>query len=441
MNNSHSYTISVFGLGYVGCVSAACLAQLNHHVIGVDVNSHKIDLINQGKATIVEKGIAELVDAQHQAGRLRATNDFQWAVEKSDISLICVGTPSDKNGHPDLSYIWHVAEQISDALRQKEGFHTVVVRSTVRPGTCLRIEQILAQSGKQADRDFAVVSNPEFLREGSSIEDYFQPPYSLLGTRNETALHMLRQLYEPIDAPLIETDREVAEMVKYVNNSFHALKIVFANEIGSICHSLEIDPHKVMDLFCKDNRLNLSAAYLRPGFAYGGSCLPKDLKAINALARSRDVEVSVLSAIERSNSLQIDRALEMIMSAGKVKVGVLGLAFKSGTDDLRESPIVKLLEGLTGKGYEVIVYDQDVLASRLMGANKQYIETAVPHIAKLMAHDLQELNQFAELIVVAQKNKRYLPFAEEVVYSKPVIDLVRIFDRIPDTGNYKGLLW
>ncbi|MEF3312885.1 UDP-glucose/GDP-mannose dehydrogenase family protein [Paenibacillus sp. GYB004] len=435
------YAVSVFGLGYVGCVSAACLAQMGHKVVGVDINPDKIEMINQGKPTIVEKGIAELVMEQHLAGRLTATLDIQAAVNESDLSLICVGTPADKNGHTDLTFIWHVVEQIAEALKEKDRFHTIVIRSTVPPGTCSRIEELLVRSGKSAETDFAVVSNPEFLREGSSVDDYFHPPYTLLGTANPVALGMLRQLYGPVDAAIVETNREVAEMIKYVNNSFHALKIVFANEIGAICHSLGIDPHHVMDLFCKDHHLNLSSAYLKPGFAYGGSCLPKDLKAINALARSRHVETSVLSVIERSNSLQIDRALEAVLAAGKVKVGVLGLAFKQGTDDLRESPVVKLLEGLIGKGYEVKIYDQEVLTSKLMGANKHYIETAVPHIARLLAPNLDEIRQFADVVVVAQKNRQYAPFVEEMLFEKPVIDLVRLFDEIPASSNYKGLLW
>ncbi|SDN59600.1 GDP-mannose 6-dehydrogenase [Paenibacillus sp. yr247] len=437
----HSYTISVFGLGYVGCVSAACLAELGNQVIGVDVNLHKVDLFNQGKPTIIEKGIAELVEEQHKQGRLSATSDIQAAVRQADICLICVGTPSDKNGYPDLSFIWHVAEQISEAIKGREAFQTIIIRSTVPPGTCREIEHIIARSGKRIDQDFTVVSNPEFLREGTSIEDYFHPPYTLIGTHNEQALDMLRRIYGPINAPILETDREVAEMIKYVNNSFHALKVVFANEIGALCHSMGVDPHTLMDLFCQDRHLNISPAYLKPGFAFGGSCLPKDLKALNAMARSRNVEMSVLSSVERSNALLIERALELILAEGKVRVGVLGLAFKSGTDDLRESPVVKLLERLIGKGYEIKIYDQNVLASQLMGTNKQYIESTVPHLARLLASDLQEVKEFADLIVVTQKTKEYYSLVTDILPFKPVIDLVRISDTIPDSSYYKGLLW
>lgn len=436
-----TYTIAVFGLGYVGCVSAACLAELGNQVIGVDVNHHKVDLINQGKPTIIEKGIAELIEEQYRGGRLSATSDIKTAVSQADICLICVGTPSDKNGYPDLSFIWHVAGQISEAIKESEKFQTIIIRSTVPPGTCREIEQIIARSGKRIDQDFAVVSNPEFLREGTSIEDYFHPPYTLIGTHNENAVNMLRHIYGPIHAPILETDREVAEMIKYVNNSFHALKVVFANEIAALCHSMGVDPHTLMSLFVKDHHLNISPAYLKPGFAYGGSCLPKDLKALNAMARSRNVELSVLSSVERSNQLTIDRALDMILAEGKVRVGVLGLAFKSGTDDLRESPVVKLLERLIGKGYEIKIYDQNVLASQLMGANKQYIEATVPHLAILLASDLQEVKEFADLIVVTQKNEEYHSFVTDILPSKAVIDLVRITDTIPDSKQYKGLLW
>lgn len=437
------YTISVFGLGYVGCVSAACLAQMGHQVIGVDSNPHKTELINQGKPTIVEKGIAELVAEEVLAGRLSAERDVKRLVELSDISIICVGTPGDKAGLPDLTYVWHVARQIRDAMRTRENdkFYTIMIRSTVPPGTCREFEQILAESGKEPEKDFAVVCNPEFLREGSSIQDYFHPSYTLIGTANLQALDVLRKLYGALEAPIIETDREIAEMIKYVNNSFHALKVAFANEIGMVCKSCGIDSHKVMDLFCKDVRLNISPAYLKPGFAYGGSCLPKDLRALNAIARSFNLDVSVLSAVERSNELLIERALEIIKGMGKVRVGMLGLAFKSGTDDLRGSPIVKLLEHLIGKGYEVIIYDQHVLESNLMGTNKHVAEVAVPHLTKRLAHDLDEVTEFADVIVVAQKNEQFFSYVNNVLPDRTVIDLVRIMNSIPDSSRYIGFHW
>jgi GDP-mannose 6-dehydrogenase len=434
-------TIAVIGLGYVGCVSAGCLGEMGHYVIGVDVNETKVRLINQGLPTIVEKGIADLIAEQRGARRLSATGDLQSAVKQSDVCLICVGTPSDLSGKPDLTYMWKVAEEIRGALADRERFLTVVVRSTTTPGTCDRIEAILAESGKRAGEHFAVVSNPEFLREGTSIEDYFHPPYTLLGTSDRTALAVLARMYSGIDAPIVETTREIGEMIKYVNNSYHALKVVFANEIGAICGMLGIDPHPLMELFCRDRQLNISPAYLKPGFAYGGSCLPKDLRAINALARSLNVEVSVLPSVERSNASQIDRAFQLIASVGRVRVGILGLAFKSGTDDLRESPIVKLLERLIGKGYEIRIHDRNVAASRLMGANKEYMESTVPHLIRWMEPDLAELKQFADVIVIAQKNDEYLQLMNEVIDTKTVVDLVRISDAIPASPNYKGLVW
>ena len=440
LTSKASHTIAVFGLGYVGCVSAACLAKLGNQVIGVDVNPDKVDLINQGIPTIIEQGIAEMVGEQHLAGTLSATINSKEALGKAEICLICVGTPSDKKGLTDLSYIWLVANQICEAIAERETFQTIIIRSTVPPGTCHEFEQIIARSGKIINQDFAVVSNPEFLREGSSIEDYFHPPYTLLGTTNELALQMLHDIYGSIPAPIFETNREVAEMIKFVNNSFHALKVVFANEIGAICNAMGVDSHRLMELFCKDDHLNISKAYLMPGFAYGGSCLPKDLRALNAMARTRNVELSVLSAVERSNTLQIERALEMILAEGKQRLGVLGLAFKAGTDDLRESPVVKLLERLIGKGYEIKIYDQNVLASQLIGANKQYIEATVPHLSKLLAANLEEVKQFADLIVIAQKNKDYMSFVMERLPTIPVIDLVGQFDFIPTSNNYKGLV-
>lgn len=441
MAGFESYAVSIFGLGYVGCVSAACLAKMGHQVCGVDTNPHKTDLIRQGKATIVEQGIDELVGEQVREGRLTADGDIGRVVRSSDISIICVGTPADKTGLPNLSYIWHVARQIRDELRGRDTFYTIMIRSTVPPGTCRRFEQILAESGKEPEADFAVVSNPEFLREGSSVHDYFHPPYSLLGTSNPRALAVLRRLYGPLQAPVIETERETAEMIKYVNNSFHALKVVFANEIGALCKSYGIDSHRVMELFTRDHRLNISPAYLKPGFAYGGSCLPKDLKALNALARERHVELSVLSAVERSNELQIERALELVLASGCRRIGVLGLAFKTGTDDLRESPVVKLLELLIGKGYEVIIYDPHVLASKLMGTNKQYMEATVPHLTKWLARDLAEVSDFADAIVVAQKSEQFHAYVNELPPHKTVIDLVRIADGIPAMDRYSGLHW
>jgi len=441
MTDNHSLTVAVFGLGYVGCVSAACLAQMGHRVIGVDVNPDKVRLINEGKPTIVEKDIAEMVAEQQRSGKLTATTDGISAVLQADVCILCVGTPPDQYGHTDLTYVWSVAEQIKDALAMKEAFLTVAIRSTVPPGTSSKMEEILRKSGKEAGVGFAVLSNPEFLREGSSVEDYFHPPYTLIGSDDPIAIDTMRKLYAPIQAPLIETKRQAAEMIKYVNNSFHALKVVFANEVGLVARSLGVDPHVVMDLFCRDRQLNISPAYLKPGFAYGGSCLPKDLKALNALARSNNVEVPVLSAVERSNEQVIDRAFRLVIGEGKVRIGFLGLSFKSGTDDLRESPVVKLAERLIGKGYDVAIYDKNVLESRLTGANKQYMEMTIPHLAKLLVPDLEELEQFADMIIVTQKTPEFLEAVKRAMGQKKVLDLVRIIDPHSQGVQYKGLFW
>ena len=341
--------ISIFGLGYVGCVGAACLAKLGHHVIGVDVNENKVRLINEGKPTIIEEGIAELCAEAHDAGRMRATMDASEAVMTSDISFIVVGTPSSKEGHLNLNYIFAVAGRIGQALKGKDGFHVIAIRSTVLPGTNEKVGEIIEQeSGKKRNKDFAVVSNPEFLREGTSVKDYFNPPLTLVGTDNERAEQMFRELYKDIPAEFISTDIKVAEIMKYVNNTYHALKIVFGNEVGNICKGLDIDSHKVMDIFCKDRQLNISPYYFKPGFAYGGSCLPKDMKALRTLAHDLYVEVPVIDSIHPSNEKQKDNAVQAILSKGKRKVGILGLSFKSGTDDLRCSPIVDVVERLLG---------------------------------------------------------------------------------------------
>jgi GDP-mannose 6-dehydrogenase len=436
------YPIAVFGLGYVGCVSVACLAKLGHQVIGVDINPFKVELINQGKPTIIEKDIISLINEQSQSNRVSATTDAIIAVTNADLSIVCVGTPSSTNGFPDMKSIWEVAEQIGNGLLKREGFHTIAIRSTVPPGTCRRIEEIIAKAScKIVDQDFAVVSNPEFLREGTSIYDYFHPPYTIIGTQNRQAMTILRNIYGVIDAPIIEVDREVAEIIKYVNNSYHALKVVFANEVGTICKASGNYSNRVMDIFCKDHSLNISSVYFKPGFAFGGSCLPKDLRVMNAMAHSFGIDVPVLSAISYSNKLQIEQALNMVIASGKKRVGVLGLAFKVGTDDLRESPVVEFMERLLGKGYELIAHDKNVMVSSLMGANKQFVESYFPHLARLLVQDIEEVRRKAEIIVVTQRTPEYQELIKEMLPTKIVIDLVRLFDHVPDSDNYHGISW
>jgi GDP-mannose 6-dehydrogenase len=342
--------ISIFGLGYVGCVSAGCLAYNGHSVIGVDVDTFKVDTINSGKATIIEKDIDEIIEDCRNIGSIEATSNVDYAITNTDVSIICVGTPINDEGHLNLNYIYRVSEQIGEALKNKDGFHIIVIRSTVKPHTNNEISTIIEQeSGKTRNIDFAIVVNPEFLREGTAVSDYYNPPYTLLGSDNDDALATMEELYRNINAPIFKTEITVAEVIKYINNSFHALKITFANEVGNIGKALNIDSHEVMDLVCKDNKLNISPYYLKPGVAYGGSCLPKDLKALVTLSNDLNVETPLLGNIERSNELHKEKILKEVIKTGKKRVGILGLSFKAGTDDLRESPMVDLVERLIGK--------------------------------------------------------------------------------------------
>ena len=435
--------ISVFGLGYVGCVSAACFAKEGHEVVGVDVNPVKVGIINSGRSPIVETGIGELIGEMTGAGRLRATTDSFDAVRGSEISLVCVGTPSKANGSLDLDYIQRVCQEIGTALMEKRERHTVVIRSTMLPGTLagVIIPTLEAASGKRAGLDFGVCVNPEFLREGTSLKDFYAPPFTLIGADDEDAAAAVRRLYTGVKAPLYVTRTRAAEMVKYACNAFHALKVGFANEIGNICKALEIDSHEVMEVFCQDTKLNLSPYYLKPGFAFGGSCLPKDLRAINYKAKELDVEVPVLQAILPSNQRQVGRAVEMILQTGRKRVGVLGMSFKAGTDDLRESPIVTLIETLIGKGMQVSIYDRDVSLARLFGANKEYIEREIPHISQLMRAEIEEVVRNSDVLVVGNKSEEFKQIASLVTSEQTVIDLVRLFDGQAGAAHYQGICW
>lgn len=436
--------ISVFGLGYVGCVSAACFAREGHDVVGVDVSQTKVDLINAGKPTIVEEGIGDLVAAMVAAGRLRATTDPRKAVLASSISLVCVGTPSRENASLDLGYIQRVAEEIGAILRDKDAPHIVVIRSTVLPGTIhdLVVPALERFSGKRSGYEFHVCSNPEFLREGTSIKDFDDPPFTLIGADDPAAAAAVEQLYSGINAPTHQTAVRTAEMVKYACNCYHGLKVGFANEIGAVCKALGVDSHEVMRIFCEDRKLNISTAYLKPGFAFGGSCLPKDLRAIVYRAQQEDVEVPILRATLESNRKQIERAFRMVLATGQKRVGVLGLSFKAGTDDLRESPMVALIEMLIGKGIELRIYDRDVSASRLMGANREYIEREVPHIWELMRPSVAEVLDQSEVIVVGNGSAEFRTVREALRQDQIVIDLVRAFGAVaqPDP-QYQGIAW
>lgn len=434
--------LSIFGLGYVGCVSAACFAKEGHSVIGVDVSAQKVEMINAGKSPIVEAGIGELLNEVVVANRLSALTNSAAAVLNSDVSLICVGTPSNQNGSLDLRYVTRVCEEIGTALKDKAERHIVIIRSTMLPGT---IESVVTPtleqySEKHAGKEFGVCINPEFLREGTSLKDFYAPPFTLIGADDAETAAIVGQLYRNIEAPVFVTSVKTAEMVKYVCNCFHALKVSFANEIGNICKAVSVDSHEVMEIFCQDTKLNLSPYYLKPGFAFGGSCLPKDLRAINYKARQVDVETPILSAILPSNRQQIERAIEMVLATGKKKVGVLGLSFKAGTDDLRESPMVTLIETLIGKGLQLAIYDRNVSLARLFGANKQYIETQIPHISQLMRTNIDDVLEFGEVLVVGNKAEEFTKIEQKQRNGQVVIDLVRLFEKTSDE-TYQGICW
>lgn len=433
--------ISIFGLGYVGCVGAACLASLGHKVTGVDISQSKVDLINTGRPTIIEKDIEELCYDGYTSGRLRATTDVKTAVTASDISFIAVGTPSTREGHLNLNYIYTVAQQIGEALRDKNTFHVIAIRSTVFPGTNRRVGEIIAEaSGKTRNKDFAIVSNPEFLREGTSVHDFLNPPLTLVGSDSERATDMFRELYKDIPADFIETDIRVAEIMKYVNNTFHALKIVFGNEVGNICKALDIDSHKVMDIFCRDRQLNISPYYFKPGFAYGGSCLPKDTKALRTLARDHYIDVPVIDHIEKSNELQKANAVKLIMQQGRRNIGILGLSFKAGTDDLRCSPIVDVVETLLGKGFNINIYDKNVKVSELTGTNRDFIMAKIPHLQHFVSDNLDNVAEVSDVLVVTNNEPEFRDILTRFP-GKIIVDLVRAWKDVDYNGIYEGLSW
>jgi len=436
--------ISVFGLGYVGSVSTGCLASLGHDVIGVDVNPMKVELIASGQSPVIEAELDDIISHSVASGRLRATTNAHDAVAASEVSLICVGTPSNGNGNLSLSFVERVCQQIGQALAAKDGYHVVVVRSTMLPGSteqCV-IPLLESASGRTAGSDFGVAFNPEFLREGTAVYDFRHPPFTLIGQHDSRAAQTAASLYESIASPLLVVPLKVAEMVKYANNAFHALKVTFANEIGSICKQQGIDSHQVMDIFCMDDKLNLSARYLKPGFAFGGSCLPKDMRALLYHARRLDLDVPLLEAILPSNRLQIQRGYELIQQTGYKRVGVLGFSFKAGTDDLRESPVVELIELLIGKGYQVRLYDKNVSLARLHGANRAYIEREIPHIATLMRDSIEEVLSTSDVIVIGNAALEFGEVLAQVRADQVLIDLVRVVkDASHLTARYAGISW
>jgi GDP-mannose 6-dehydrogenase len=435
--------ISVLGLGYVGTVTAGCLAQQGHDVIGVDPEPRKVDLINAGQSPIIEKDIGKIIAQQVAAGRLVASIEAVDAVQRSDLVMVCVGTPSRGNGDIDLTYVRRVAEQIGAAMRSHPGAPAVVIRSTMLPGTMREvvIPALEAASGRKAGAEFGVCINPEFLREGSAVHDYFNPPKTVIGELNEASGKLLASLYAHLEAPLVRTDIETAEMVKYTDNVWHALKVGFANEIGNVCKGLGVDGHRVMDIFCKDTKLNLSPYYLKPGFAFGGSCLPKDLRALLYKAKMLDVTVPILAAILPSNEQQIERGVRAVVERGSKKVGVLGFSFKAGTDDLRESPVVELTERLLGKGFDLRIYDSNVNMARIHGANRDYILNRVPHISRLMVSSIGEVMSHADTIVIGNAAPEFADVPQRLRGSQGIVDLVRINGARSVAGVYEGLCW
>ena len=434
--------LSIFGLGYVGAVSSACFAKLNHCVIGVDVNRHKVDLINSGQSPIIENGLEELIQAGVESQKIRASIDPVEAVKASTLSIICVGTPSQRNGNIDLSYIYQVTKQIAEVLRTKDRYHTILIRSTVKPGTIAECIKIVEQiSGKQHGIDFGMGSNPEFLREGTALADFWNPPYTIIGTDVEEVRQQTKELYESISGELYFIRPEEAEMIKYANNNFHALKITFANEIGNICKELQVDSHVVMDLVAKDTKLNLSPYYLKPGFAFGGSCLPKDVRGLNYCAKNLDVKVPLLNSLMISNEEQVKRAYEMVHKTGKRRIGVLGFAFKDNTDDLRESPVLSLIETLIGKGFDLSLYDSNVLLSKLLGKNKEFLFHKIPHITKLLKENVEEVVAQSEVLLIGNKSSSFNPVLKSVSPAKIIIDLVRLDAKKTTNKNYVGICW
>jgi GDP-mannose 6-dehydrogenase len=435
--------ISIFGLGYVGTVSCGCLAHAGHDVFGVDPVRTKVQLVNEGRSPVIEANIGEIVAATVKSGRLRATDDTEKAIRDTELSFVCVGTPSQINGNLDVTYVRRVCEQIGQAIKNKPTRHTVVIRSTILPGTMhgVVVPVLEESSGKKAGRDFGVCNNPEFLREGTAVMDFNYPPKIVIGELDSASGDILTTLYADIDAPLIRTDLRTSEMVKYIDNCWHALKIGFANEIGNLCKSLSIDSHKAMGIFCQDKKLNISPAYLLPGFAFGGSCLPKDIRALTYKAKQHDLQIPILSAILPSNELQVIKGLELIMGAGHKRVGVLGFSFKAGTDDLRESPMIEVIERLIGKGYDLRIYDKNVHVASLVGANRDFILNRIPHISKLMVENMDAVFDHGETIVIGNNDPDFKTAPQRLRNGQCVVDFVRIAERRSENGQYDGICW
>jgi GDP-mannose 6-dehydrogenase len=435
--------ISVFGLGYVGTVCAACLADQGHTVIGVDVNPEKLDILRKGRSPIVEKDIDELVGRAVADGRLQVTADVHAAVAETDLSLVCVGTPSRSNGSLDTSAVEAVVEQIGAAIAAKNGYHSVVIRSTVLPGTSReRLLPILERTtGGHVGTTFGLSSNPEFMREGSAVADFRNPPKTVIGPMDDRTADLLTELYGNLPAPMFRVATEVAELAKYADNVWHALKVAFGNEMGTLCKAVGIDSHEVMEIFCSDTKLNISKAYLKPGFAFGGSCLPKDTRALAHFCVSRDVEAPIIANVLPSNKRLIERGVDWILESGAKKIAFLGFSFKAGTDDLRESPYVTVIEQLIGKGCSIRIFDKNVELARLLGANKQYLYKVIPHIAELMVDSLDEVLEGAEIVVTTANAPEYIRVIDTMKPEQKLLDFARIPGAEVLGERYDGFLW
>jgi len=435
--------ISIFGLGYVGVVTAACLASRNHTVIGVDVSRLKVDMMNEGLSPIVERDVPELLAKAKEKNLLFATTDTAEAISRTKLSIVCVGTPSRANGSLNTKYLESVCEQIGSSLKEKRESHTVVFRSTMLPGTMREtvIPRLEEFSGKKHNVNFYVAFNPEFLRESTAAYDFFNPPKTVVGTDLKETAEKVFTLYEGLPGPMIKTKIEIAEMVKYIDNNFHALKITFANEIGYICKNIGIDSHEAMEIFLQDTKLNISPAYLKPGFAFGGSCLPKDLRAMTYMAKILDIDTPLLNSLIQSNNVQIINTIKKILSFGKRKIGIAGFSFKAGTDDLRESPIIEVIETLIGKGFDLKLYDRNVSVAKLMGANKEYIINHIPHIASLMVDSIDELLDDREVIVIGNREDEFKRILTDAKEDQIIFDLVRLGGTSDAGIRYEGVCW
>lgn len=434
--------VSIFGLGYVGTVCAACLAENGHGIVGVDVSEHKVQLINAGKSPIVEAGLEELLAQGVSQNRIKAVTTAHDAVHETDISMVCVGTPSKANGDLDISYLVQVCNEIGAAIATKSAYHLVVIRSTVLPGTVMNILLPILQrsSGKQVGADFGLAMNPEFLRESTAIKDFYYPEMTVIGIHDERAGDMLAQLYEGIDAPLIRKSIELAELIKYTCNVWHATKVSFANEIGNLAKAVGVDGREVMDVICRDHKLNISPYYLKPGFAFGGSCLPKDVRALTYRAAQLDLKLPLLQSIMASNQGHVDNGFNIIANTGKRKIGILGISFKAGTDDLRESPMVELVEKLLGKGYEIRIYDKNVDYARVHGANMEYINRKIPHVSRMLVSDLADVVRESEVIVIGNASEEFAAIPDQLESGQHLVDLVG-FMKTPSDHQRAGICW